>query len=118
MLKLFNFQALQSPLMSLLVASILFATSGSWTANANPTRDDSTVQPSRGQEQPVNSVPASGPSDNPANTSPDRRQDDNRVYISDIYPEYCRSYFFRRDWISLQEYHAGMYRCLYGVDRN
>ncbi|MDX2232763.1 MAG: hypothetical protein NW220_24240 [Leptolyngbyaceae cyanobacterium bins.349] len=51
----------------------------------------------------------------PAPTSETRR--DDRVYISEIYPEYCRSYFSRRDWVSLFEYREGMYRCLYGNDR-
>lgn len=51
-----------------------------------------------------------------AERSTDPLQED-RVYISDVYPEYCRSYFFRRDWVSLFEYRETMYRCLYGPDR-
>lgn len=49
-------------------------------------------------------------------SSSNQRRDD-RVYIKDIYPEYCRMYFHRRDWVSLFEYREGMYRCFHGGDR-
>lgn len=78
-----------------------------------------TSQEPSGQSPP--NPPASADHPKPSNTKPEQpsqpNRDDDRVYIEDIYPEYCRSYFLRRDYVSLFEYREGMYRCLYGNDR-
>jgi len=81
------------------------------------------------QQEPTQNQPTATP--NPANLSPPKpakqaqpsepssnQQESDRVYIKDIYPEYCRSYFSSRDWVSLFEYQTGMYRCLYGTDND
>lgn len=69
-------------------------------------------------EQPMNPLEKSPPqteSKKPELTPSQRRND--RVYIKDVFPEYCRMYFHRRDWVSLFEYQRGMQRCFYGNDR-
>lgn len=79
----------------------------------NTTQENTTQAPVKNNTQESNSQPANSN----VERSPDERRDD-RVYISEIYPEYCRSYFVRRDWVGLFEYREGMYRCLYGNDRS
>lgn len=86
-------------------------------ANANESPTSATPQ-TQTQPQPV--TPPSETNRQPEQTPTTRSQDpqnEDRVYISDVYPEYCRSYFLRRDWVSLFEYREVMYRCLYGPDR-
>lgn len=85
------------------------------TANESP---NSTTPQTQAQPQPV--TPPGETNRQTEQTSETRSQDpqnEDRVYISDVYPEYCRSYFLRRDWVSLFEYREVMYRCLYGPDR-
>lgn len=82
--------------------------------------NNSPQQERTNQEQPASSSEANrqSPQTGTEQTANDNdRRDDDRVYISDIYPEYCRSYFLRRDYVSLNEYYAGMTRCKYGNDR-
>lgn len=79
---------------------------------ATPTHSPAPVSP---QAQPT---PAPQPSPNASDraTPQQSRPNDDRVYLEDIYPEYCRSYFHQQDWVSSFEYREGMYRCRYGND--
>lgn len=78
---------------------------------------DSGPSQSQPSEKPANSGESSQSTPKAAIQQPVEERRDDRVYINEIYPEYCRSYFFRRDWVSLFEYQTGMYRCKYGNDR-
>ncbi len=63
------------------------------------------------------SPPTAKPPAKPESKPESKPRDDDRVNIDEIYPEYCRSYFFNRDSVSLFEYREGMYRCFHGVDQ-
>jgi len=111
--------------LNLLKSSFIAFTAGlttlivplNFVASANQA-SDSPSQINSTPEQPA-PPPAETNRQAPQNTT-ERSQnesDDDRVYISDVYPEYCRMYFHRRDYVSLFEYRETMYRCLYGPDR-
>jgi hypothetical protein len=77
---------------------------------------DSGPQPNQPLEKPVNPGESNQPTPKATVQQPSKERRDDRVYINEIYPEYCRSYFLSRDWVSLFEYQRGMYRCKYGDD--
>lgn len=98
----------------LLAAPVKAATPGML---ANSAQQEATQKQPAATPDPANpSPPEPAKQSQPSEQSSKRESD--RVYIEDIYPEYCRSYFHRRDWVSLFEYQTGMYRCLYGTDRD
>ncbi|MBF2027670.1 MAG: hypothetical protein IGS48_13025 [Oscillatoriales cyanobacterium C42_A2020_001] len=99
----------------LLTAPAEAATPGIDLAGAT-NQEDTPKQPAAMPNQPDSSTPKVPPQAQPSQQSA-HRKDSDRVYISDVYPEYCRLYFHRRDWVSLFEYQTIMYRCLYGTDR-
>jgi len=89
---------------------------------ANASEVTTLTQGSTVQEPVPNNTPDSNsqPSNQAPNTNTNQATNERRddiVYINEVYPEYCRSYFSRRDYVSLFEYRETMYRCLYGNDR-
>ncbi|MDX2244328.1 MAG: hypothetical protein NW224_26950 [Leptolyngbyaceae cyanobacterium bins.302] len=108
----------------LVVASLVMASSVPAGAQENSpaaTQERSNPgQPASTSNPAINANPQSGSDQQSVNSDSKpaaQEKRDDRVYISDIYPEYCRMYFHRQDWVSLFEYREGMYRCKHGNDR-
>ncbi len=102
----------------LLAAPARSATPAMELANSTPqetNQNQPTATPNLATPSPPGPTKQSQPSKQSSNQNVSDR---DRVYIEDIYPEYCRSYFHRRDWVSMFEYQTGMYRCLYGTDHD
>jgi hypothetical protein len=99
---------LSAGFLGLMVPQPLMANTNESPNSTIPPTQTQPVTPSNEMNRQTDQTPA---------TRSQPPQDEVRVYISDVYPEYCRSYFARRDWVSLFEYREVMYRCLYGPDR-
>lgn len=114
---MFKNNCYQSAVVAASLGLALVSTSSQPPVSAQETLN-SPQQERLNQERPLSPSEPNRPSpQTETEQNANERRDDNRVYISDIYPEYCRSYFLRRDYVSLNEYYAGMSRCKYGNDR-
>lgn len=113
----FTLNRYKAALVGLSVGLTVLTGTANLVASANESADSPNPKPAISEQPaPTPTEPNQQTEQKPSERSPQERNDD-RVYISDVYPEYCRMYFHRRDYVSLFEYRETMYRCLYGPDR-